>query len=115
MKRTPLLRKTPLTAKAPLRRGGPLKTAGSGLRATPLAGRSAHKAAEAGALRGVYAAIGRERAAVCAGCGRAQGGAIKLSHSHLVPRAYNEQLIAEPDNIAYHCLDWGTHQGCHGK
>ena len=82
---------------------------------TKLSPRSAQKAAEAKRLAEVYAQIAQERPQVCAGCGRRAGGLIKLSHSHLVPRSYNQELITEPANIAYHCVDWMGHAGCHGK
>lgn len=64
--------------------------------------------------------IDSSREKVCTGCGRHQGGDIKLSHSHIISRADckrigKPELIYHPDNITYHCLDFGTHEGCHRK
>lgn len=57
---------------------------------------------------------------VCSGCLRYQGGEIKLSHSHIISRqdCHNigkPELIYEPENITYHCMDFGNHKGCHSK
>ena len=57
---------------------------------------------------------------VCSGCLRYQGGEIKLSHSHIISRqdCHNigkPELIYEPENITYHCMDFGNHRGCHSK
>lgn len=56
----------------------------------------------------------------CTGCGKYQGGDIKLSHSHLISRADckrigKPELISERENLKYHCIDFGTNKGCHGK
>lgn len=60
------------------------------------------------------------REKVCSGCLRYQGGDVRLSHSHIISRADckaigKPELIYDPDNIAYHCLDFGEHKGCHPK
>lgn len=57
---------------------------------------------------------------ICTGCGRHQGGEIALSHSHIISRADCKRigrpdLIADDQNITYHCLDLGLHVGCHKK
>jgi hypothetical protein len=85
------------------------------LKRTRIKSRSDRRADESALLAEVYAQIARERPQVCAGCGKPAGGLIKLSHSHLVPRSYNQSLICEPENIAYHCVDWMGHKGCHSK
>lgn len=56
----------------------------------------------------------------CTGCGKYQGGDIKLSHSHLISRADckrigRSDLISERENLKYHCIDFGMNKGCHGK
>jgi hypothetical protein len=56
----------------------------------------------------------------CTGCGKYQGGDIKLSHSHLISRADCKRigrpdLISERENLKYHCIDFGMNKGCHGK
>ena len=56
----------------------------------------------------------------CTGCGKYQGGDIKLSHSHLISRADckrigKPELISERENLTYHCIDFGMNQGCHSK
>lgn len=56
----------------------------------------------------------------CTGCGKYQGGDIKLSHSHLISRADckrigRPELIYERLNLKYHCIDFGMNKGCHGK
>lgn len=57
---------------------------------------------------------------ICTGCGRYQGGDIKLSHSHLISRADcqrigKSELISERDNLTYHCMTYAGHVGCHNK
>lgn len=57
---------------------------------------------------------------ICSGCGRYQGGEIRLSHSHIISRDQCKDngmpmLIAERKNITYHCLTFGNHKGCHSK
>ena len=57
---------------------------------------------------------------ICTGCGRYQGGDIRLSHSHIISRAdckryARPDLISDKRNIAFHCLDFGEHTGCHGR
>lgn len=85
------------------------------LQRTRLKPKSRQKADEGILLVQVYTALAQQRPQVCAGCGRPAGGLIKLSHSHLVPRSANQALICEPDNIAYHCIDWMGHKGCHSR
>ena len=58
------------------------------------------------------------REPVCSGCLRYQGGDIKLSHSHIISRKEckeigKPELTYDPDNIQFHCLDFGEHKGCH--
>lgn len=55
---------------------------------------------------------------VCAGCGQFQGGDIVLSHAHIVSRNRCKQigkpeLIYNPDNIVYLCMDFMEQKGCH--
>lgn len=57
---------------------------------------------------------------VCTGCLQYQGGDIKLSHSHIISREDckrigREDLISDRENLTYHCLDFGEHEGCHRK
>lgn len=57
---------------------------------------------------------------ICSGCGRHQGGDVRLSHSHIISRSDckgigKPQLIYDKNNITYHCMDFGTHKGCHLK
>jgi hypothetical protein len=57
---------------------------------------------------------------LCTGCGKYQGGDIRLSHSHLISRADckrigRPELIYERDNLTYHCMNFGMNQGCHEK
>lgn len=57
---------------------------------------------------------------ICTGCGRYQGGDIRLSHSHIISRADCKRigrvdLISDKRNITFHCLDFGLHVGCHRK
>ena len=109
-------RSAPLARRTPLKSGSSLQRPGPGLsRSTRLSARSEKQAGEAGRLRAVYAALAVVRPKVCAGCGRPQGGLIKLSHSHLVPRSFNKALVVQPGNITYHCLDWEGHVGCHTR
>jgi hypothetical protein len=42
---------------------------------------------------------------ICSGCHRQE----QLTHSHLIPRSWNKELEAEPENIKFHCL------ACHQK
>ncbi len=56
----------------------------------------------------------------CTGCGRYQGGDIKLSHSHIISRADCKRygrpdLISDLRNLTYHCLDFGENIGCHRR
>ena len=67
-------------------------------------------------IREIY----NERELKCRGCGKYQGGEIKLSNSHIISRKQCQQigrpdLIADKRNITYHCLDFGNHKGCHLK
>lgn len=71
-------------------------------------------------LKAAYEAIDRERDKVCSGCGRWQGGEIRLSHSHIISRANckaigRPELIYDEHNITYHCMDFGHHRGCHRR
>lgn len=58
---------------------------------------------------------------LCTGCGKYQGGDIRLSHSHLISRADCQrigkpELISERDNLTYHCISFGNNVlGCHNK
>lgn len=57
---------------------------------------------------------------ICTGCERYQGGDIKLSHSHIISKADCKRygrpdLISDPRNITFHCLDFGDNIGCHGR
>ena len=56
----------------------------------------------------------------CTGCGKYQGGDIRLSHSHIISRAdckriSRPDLISDKRNITFHCLDFGDNIGCHGR
>ena len=44
---------------------------------------------------------------ICAGCGR--GG--NVSHSHIISRK-DHDLMADPRNVAYHCLPIWGYRGC---
>jgi len=57
------------------------------------------------ALKEVYHNIDIERPRMCSGCLACH----QLSHSHLVPRSYNRNLVCVEKNIAIHCMD------CHKK
>jgi hypothetical protein len=61
-------------------------------------------------LRKIYNELREERGHYCTGCGRSD---IPLSHSHLIPRSYNRNLITEKRNITFHCLTMGERKGCH--
>jgi hypothetical protein len=55
---------------------------------------------------------------ICTGCGKYQGGDIRLSHSHIISRKEckeigKPELIYNRDNITYHCMDFGENEGCH--
>jgi len=61
-----------------------------------------------------------EREPVCEGCGKGQGGDLRLSHSHVISRQEAKniglpELIYNKRNIRLHCLDFGNHKGCHTK
>ena len=56
-------------------------------------------------LRKVYHQIDINRPKFCTGCLSNQ----QLSHSHLIPRSYNRDLVCEEKNIAIHCMS------CHKK
>lgn len=69
---------------------------------------------------GVINSIAQTKDKVCSGCGRWQGGEIRLSNSHIISRARCKQigkpeLITDENNITYHCMDFGMNKGCHGK
>lgn len=64
--------------------------------------------------------IANEREKICTGCGKYQGGDIRLSNSHLISRKHCQEigridLIADKNNITYHCMDFGNNEGCHRK
>lgn len=66
----------------------------------------------------ICAEIDAERDLVCSGCGLYQSGDVRLSHSHIISRADckrigREDLIYDKNNIAFHCMDFGEHIGCH--
>lgn len=65
-------------------------------------------------LRQVYEKIGLDRERKCEGCHKQEGQVI-LSHSHTIPRSRRKDLIADKNNIGYHCLSMGEHIGCHDK
>jgi len=56
-------------------------------------------------LKKVYHQIDINRSRFCTGCLSNQ----QLTHSHLVPRSYNRDLVCEEKNIAIHCMS------CHKK
>lgn len=56
-------------------------------------------------LRKVYKEMSLTRRHNCTGCGTNQ----HLSHSHLIPRSRRRDLVADINNITYHCLS------CHKK
>lgn len=47
---------------------------------------------------------------ICSGCGLPNK---VLSHSHLIPQSRRKDLIDDPENIVYHCLQVGESLGCH--
>lgn len=56
-----------------------------------------------------------DRPKICSGCN--SSNAI-LSHSHIISQKDcknigRPDLIHNPDNITYHCLDWYNSKGCH--
>lgn len=57
----------------------------------------------------VYQEIALEREHVCSGCGTNQ----RLSHSHLIPKSWNQSLKTVKQNIVYHCMSLGETIGCH--
>ena len=61
-------------------------------------------------LKKVYKELSESRGHYCTGCGRSD---VSLSHSHLIPRSRRPDLVAQKDNITYHCLDNGERKGCH--
>lgn len=56
-------------------------------------------------LKKVYHQIDIDRPKFCTGCLSNQ----QLSHSHLIPRSYNRDLVCVEKNIAIHCMS------CHKK
>lgn len=57
---------------------------------------------------------------VCSGCNMYQGGEIRLSHSHVISRQDcknigKPELVYDKENLRYHCMDFGEHEGCHRK
>ncbi len=52
-------------------------------------------------LRQVYQEMAETRRPVCTGCGTKQ----HLTHSHLIPRSRRRDLVADPGNITYHCMN----------
>tara|TARA_R110000796_G_scaffold231287_3_gene349166 strand:+ start:3634 stop:3984 length:351 start_codon:yes stop_codon:yes gene_type:complete len=75
---------------------------------------STKQAKETRELRKVYERMAEERGHYCTGCGRSD---VPLSHSHIIPRSRRKDLVLDPRNITYHCLDGGIIQsnrkGCH--
>tara|TARA_R110000751_G_scaffold90246_1_gene177232 strand:- start:359 stop:712 length:354 start_codon:yes stop_codon:yes gene_type:complete len=74
---------------------------------------STKQAKENRELRKVYERMAEERGHYCTGCGRSD---VPLSHSHLIPRSRRKDLVLDPRNITYHCLDSGggvSRKGCH--
>lgn len=64
-------------------------------------------------LSKVYEEMAEDRGHYCTGCGRSD---VPLSHSHIIPRSRRKDLVLEPRNITYHCLDSGVgtnRKGCH--
>jgi|TARA_R110002050_G_scaffold90883_1_gene191121 hypothetical protein len=75
---------------------------------------STKQAKENRELRKVYERMAEERGHYCTGCGRS--GDVALSHSHIIPRSRRKDLVLDPRNITYHCLDGGgggDRKGCH--
>lgn len=56
-------------------------------------------------VRNVYQEMSETRRHSCTGCGTH----LQLSHSHLIPRSRRRDLVADINNITYHCLT------CHTK
>jgi len=56
-------------------------------------------------LKRMYEKIDWERPRFCTGCLSSH----QLTHSHLVPRSTNRDLVCEGKNIAIHCME------CHKK
>jgi len=56
-------------------------------------------------LKKVYHRIDIDRGKFCTGCLANQ----QLTHSHLIPRSYNRDLVCNEKNIAIHCME------CHKK
>lgn len=56
-------------------------------------------------LKKVYQEMAINRPHLCTSCGTSH----QLSHSHLIPRSRRRDLVADPNNITYHCLT------CHKK
>ena len=56
-------------------------------------------------LKNIYHQIDIDRPKFCTGCLSNQ----QLSHSHLVPRSFNRDLVCIEQNIAIHCMS------CHKK
>ena len=75
---------------------------------------SSKQAKENKQLAKVYKQIAEERGHYCTGCGRSD---VPLSHSHIIPRSRRKDLVLDPRNITYHCLDGGggqeSRKGCH--
>jgi|TARA_R110000851_G_scaffold250138_6_gene402628 5-methylcytosine-specific restriction endonuclease McrA len=56
-------------------------------------------------LHSIYQDMAINKPHRCTGCGRNNG----LTHSHLIPRSRSRELICDPNNITYHCMN------CHKK
>lgn len=55
---------------------------------------------------------------ICTGCGKYQGGDVKLSHSHIISREDckrigRPELIYDRNNLTYHCMQFVENKGCH--
>ena len=56
-------------------------------------------------LKLIYEDMAINRPHICSGCGTNQN----LTHSHLIPRSRSRDLICDPNNITFHCMN------CHKK
>ncbi len=75
------------------------------MKRTPIRKKSKKQSAIDRELRFVYREMAETRRHICTGCGTPH----QLSHSHLIPRSRRRDLVADINNITYHCLS------CHKK
>jgi len=75
------------------------------MKRTPIRRKSKKQSAIDRQLRDVYIEMCETRRHICTGCGSPH----QLSHSHLIPRSRRRDLVADINNITYHCLP------CHKK